>query len=148
MDGFELLKRLKAHHQWIRIPVILLTAKGELTDKLSALTIGIDDYITKPFIVEELFARIENALKNVAARGQLPLTKAASTKETLPAIRPSDLHWLEQLNQLVTRELKNPHYNLEDFAAEMNLSKRQFQRKIKLTNPEQAKLRRLGVLLW
>ncbi|WP_339818428.1 response regulator transcription factor [Paenibacillus sp. FSL R7-0216] len=61
MDGFTVLKTLRA--EGISTPVILLTAKGEIEDKVSGLDYGADDYIAKPFSTEELLARIRAALR-------------------------------------------------------------------------------------
>lgn len=60
-DGFEILKQLKQAK--IQTPIIMLTAKGEITDKLKGLENGADDYITKPFHTRELIARIKVVLK-------------------------------------------------------------------------------------
>lgn len=59
IDGYELLEYAKD----IQIPVIFLTAKGETTDKVRGLRAGAEDYITKPFEVLELLARVENVLR-------------------------------------------------------------------------------------
>lgn len=61
MDGINVLKTLR--QQGIATPVILLTAKGEITDKVIGLDYGADDYIAKPFSSEELLARIRAALR-------------------------------------------------------------------------------------
>lgn len=61
MDGMTVLKTLRADGD--HTPVILLTAKGELSDKVSGLDYGADDYIAKPFATEELLARIRAALR-------------------------------------------------------------------------------------
>ncbi|MFD1992127.1 response regulator transcription factor [Paenibacillus nicotianae] len=61
MDGISVLKTLR--QQGIATPVILLTAKGEITDKVIGLDYGADDYIAKPFSSEELLARIRAALR-------------------------------------------------------------------------------------
>ena len=60
MDGFQFLSNLKSSDVYCSIPVVMLTARAELQDKLKALRIGVDDYWVKPFEEEELFARIEN----------------------------------------------------------------------------------------
>jgi two-component system, OmpR family, response regulator ArlR len=60
LNGMEVLRRLR---QTSQIPVIMLTAKDEVTDKVMGLDIGADDYMTKPFSIEELLARIRVALK-------------------------------------------------------------------------------------
>ena len=59
LDGYELLEYAKR----LETPVIFLTAKGEVTDKVKGLRAGADDYITKPFEVLELLARVENILR-------------------------------------------------------------------------------------
>ena len=70
MDGFEILKQLRALGVGSRI--IMLTARGETPDKIAGLTAGADDYLTKPFSMKELLARV-NALgrRFVAATGRI-----------------------------------------------------------------------------
>lgn len=63
MDGFEILKKLREKST---MPVIMLTAREEETDKVLGLEIGADDYITKPFSMRELLARIRANLRRVA----------------------------------------------------------------------------------
>lgn len=58
MNGFEVLKALRINH--ITTPVLLLTAKDEISDKVTGLDIGADDYMTKPFNTEELLARLRS----------------------------------------------------------------------------------------
>ncbi len=60
-DGFRILKQLR--NQSLKIPVLMLTARGEETDKVRALRLGADDYVTKPFGLLELIARIEASLR-------------------------------------------------------------------------------------
>lgn len=60
-DGFEILQSIK--REKIKTPVIMLTAKSQMNDKLQGLENGADDYITKPFHTRELLARIKNILK-------------------------------------------------------------------------------------
>jgi two-component system OmpR family response regulator len=76
LDGFEVLKRLGNGNGSARVPVIFLTARGELDDKLRGFTLGGDDYITKPFSVEELVVRIRAVLRrsNVLDGEDGPLT--------------------------------------------------------------------------
>jgi two-component system phosphate regulon response regulator PhoB len=63
LDGKEILKRLKLDTKYNQIPVIMLTAKSADTDVVSALEIGADDYVTKPFSPAVLIARIRNILR-------------------------------------------------------------------------------------
>ncbi len=65
MDGIEILKKLKANPNTEKIPVIMATAKGSEYDKITALNIGADDYLTKPFGMLEMVARIKAVLRRV-----------------------------------------------------------------------------------
>ena len=66
IDGLEVLRRLRT---WSRIPVVVLTAIDSERDKVAALDLGADDYVTKPFWVAELMARVRVALRHARAAG-------------------------------------------------------------------------------
>jgi two-component system OmpR family response regulator len=63
LDGFEVLKRMGWERRTASIPVLFLTARGELDDRLRGLAAGVDDYMTKPFSVEEMLLRIAAILR-------------------------------------------------------------------------------------
>lgn len=65
LNGIDVLKRIKGDAKTANIPVIMLTAKGEETDKIVGLELGADDYITKPFSPKELVARIKALLRRI-----------------------------------------------------------------------------------
>ena len=69
MDGLEVLRRLR---EWTHAPVIILSARGREDDKVAGLDSGADDYLTKPFSVEELMARIRVALRHAERAGREP----------------------------------------------------------------------------
>ncbi len=60
LSGMEVCRRIRQESE---VPIIMLTAKGDVTDKIAGLDMGADDYMTKPFAIEELLARIRVALK-------------------------------------------------------------------------------------
>ena len=60
LDGFEVCRKVR---EFSNVPIIMLTAKDELEDKVTGLDLGADDYITKPFAIQELMARIRAALR-------------------------------------------------------------------------------------
>ncbi len=62
-DGFEICKYLKGKDEFASVPIIMLTAKGEETDKVLGLELGADDYVTKPFSPKELVARVKAVLR-------------------------------------------------------------------------------------
>jgi two-component system, OmpR family, response regulator ArlR len=69
VNGIEVLRKIRQNSE---IPIILLTAKDEVMDKVIGLDMGADDYITKPFAIEELLARIRTALKRKMQKVELP----------------------------------------------------------------------------
>jgi two-component system KDP operon response regulator KdpE len=66
IDGFEILRRIR---EWSGLPIIVLTARGQDGDKVRALDAGADDYVTKPFSMSELLARMRVALRHRAQAG-------------------------------------------------------------------------------
>jgi two-component system KDP operon response regulator KdpE len=79
LDGLEVTRRLR---EWSKVPVIVLSARGQEKDKVAALDAGADDYLTKPFGVEELLARMR-----VALRRQLALEAGDEPVFTLGTLR-------------------------------------------------------------
>jgi CheY-like chemotaxis protein len=76
INGFEVCKKIKENPLLKKIPIIMLSAKGEIDDKLQGLKIGADDYMTKPFDPMELEARVERILRSsVQNQDTHPLTK-------------------------------------------------------------------------
>ncbi len=66
IDGLEVCKRLRADDKLKQVPIIMLTAKSEEIDKILGLELGADDYITKPFSIRELNARIKAVLRRIS----------------------------------------------------------------------------------
>ncbi len=66
MDGLEVCRQLRANQRTASIPVIMLTAKSEEFDKVLGLELGADDYLTKPFSVRELVARVKAMLRRIS----------------------------------------------------------------------------------
>lgn len=64
LDGFEVVRRLREQH--LDLPVLFLTARDRQADKITGLSLGADDYVTKPFDLEELIARIRAVLRRTA----------------------------------------------------------------------------------
>ncbi len=68
MDGFTVTRRMRERGQ--RVPVLFLTARDDTTDKVTGLTVGGDDYVTKPFSLEEVIARIRAVLRRTTAAAE------------------------------------------------------------------------------
>ena len=69
LDGLEVTRRLR---EWTTVPIIVLSARGQESDKVTALDAGADDYLTKPFSVGELLARLRVALRHAVQTSQEP----------------------------------------------------------------------------
>ncbi|MDK2826778.1 response regulator [Methanolobus sediminis] len=63
IDGFEVCRQLKSDDMYRHIPIIMLTARGEIDDKVEGIELGADDYVTKPFNLKELKARVKMVLR-------------------------------------------------------------------------------------
>ena len=72
LDGLEVCKALKKESKTSSVPVIMLTAKKQETDKIVGLELGADDYVTKPFSIRELIARIKAVLRRSKEKEKLP----------------------------------------------------------------------------
>jgi len=72
LDGFEVCKTLKAERKTASVPIIMLTAKSQESDKVVGLELGADDYVTKPFSPRELIARIKAVLRRMKEKDKLP----------------------------------------------------------------------------
>ena len=136
MNGYELLKQLKSNDLWRLIPVVMLTARADKSDKLEALRIGVDDYLLKPFDEDELLVRIENLLNNSRERqnewqsNPLPLLENNASQPVTPFSK-EDNEWLKTLEQTVLEQLNTPNFTTETLAQELAISRRQLNRKVK-----------------
>jgi len=93
-DGLSILRNLRERK--IGVPIILLTARGELNERLEGLNLGADDYLTKPFFIEELIARLHVVTRRAAGAHQsilatADLTMNLLTREVLRAGRKIEL---------------------------------------------------------
>ena len=87
MDGVEVCRRLR---EWTQTPIIILSVRDSERDKVSALDRGADDYLTKPFRIEELLARVRVALRHASSRKSLQGTQSKVVKAGTLTI---DLAW-------------------------------------------------------
>ena len=104
-DGITVLKELRKHNN--QIPVIMLTAKSEIDDKILGLDCGADDYVTKPFVAKELLARIRAVTRrksgvadNVLSFGNVVLNRATyelSVKENAVKLGHKEFQMFEML---------------------------------------------------
>jgi DNA-binding response OmpR family regulator/anti-sigma regulatory factor (Ser/Thr protein kinase) len=130
MDGYQLLEQLKAHNATRHIPVVMLTARAELRDKLKALRIGVDDYLVKPFEEDELLVRIHNLLQHQSNRNKEAQLDKSPPKE-VPAISQEDQAWLVELEQFVQKNLANSILSVPMLADQFSMSESTLFRQMK-----------------
>ena len=129
MDGITLLKALKNTDEFRHIPVIMLTAQKHTDVKIDALRIGVDDYLTKPFEVQELLARVRNLIENTTQRiTAIPTVKTTKRDTTVTAF---DIQWLKTVEDKILENISDNKFTLNHLAAEINVSTRTLQLKIK-----------------
>jgi signal transduction histidine kinase/DNA-binding response OmpR family regulator/ligand-binding sensor domain-containing protein len=133
MSGLELAKAIKEDINISHIPLVLLTAKTDMENKLEALQYGVDDYITKPFSSAYLEARIENLLK---LRKQLQeLYRSSLTSGVISPTKPSvvsqDDIFLQRIMTFIEENIDNSELTIEDIAMHIGFSRSAFFKKLK-----------------
>ncbi|MCB0640774.1 MAG: response regulator [Phaeodactylibacter sp.] len=130
MNGVELCNRLKAEEATSHIPVILLTAKAEQEDKLEGLEQGADDYLTKPFDIQELKLRVGNLIEQ-RKRWRERFSKEISFKPQEVAVTPVDEQFLQQVLEVIEANMDDEFFGVPKLAGEVGLSRSQLHRKLK-----------------
>ncbi|MEM6784782.1 MAG: ATP-binding protein [Bacteroidota bacterium] len=141
LDGYALCRALRADPDLDFVPVILLTAKASMGDKIEGLTDGADDYLTKPFDIRELEARIRTL---IASRQRLrdryasmALASAAAESEadevslSVEAQPSADEVFADQVRALFAARLHDDAFDLEEVAAAMGTSRSGFYRRVR-----------------
>jgi YesN/AraC family two-component response regulator len=128
MDGFQLLEAVR--QQGLDIPFVFLTARIDSTDRMQALRMGVDDYLTKPFLEEELRVRLRNLLERQAVR-KATRAELAGQEEEDEALS-YDQRWFARLNQVMNDRFSDPDFSVIQMAAEMNTSQRTLQYRTKI----------------
>ncbi|MBT4511798.1 MAG: response regulator transcription factor [Chloroflexi bacterium] len=118
MDGIEMCQRVR---EWSQVPIVMLSAKGELQDTVNALNLGVDDYVTKPFSVDELMARVQAVLRrksgistsdtSILVNDDLTVNFAerrVTVKDKEINLTPTEYHLLRELGQNAGQVLTHP----------------------------------------
>ena len=130
-DGFALCRALKSDPETDFLPVILLTARAEAEDKLTGLTEQADDYLTKPFDVRELLARIANI---IAMRRRLRERFAAMPLTIHPAavdVAPADRKFIDEVRAAIEAHLGDEQFSVERLAGEVAQSRGNLHRRLR-----------------
>lgn len=146
MDGLEMIRKIKDNKNTCHIPIIVLSAKASIEDKLQGLEAGIDDYITKPFSSSYLLTRIKYLLnqRRVWQEALLSTSTAFSTQygETAhitkanlmpsePQVTSYDDIFIKELMKTLESQLENSSLNVDMLATDLNMSRTVFYKKVK-----------------
>ncbi|PKP50218.1 MAG: hypothetical protein CVT92_14630 [Bacteroidetes bacterium HGW-Bacteroidetes-1] len=129
MNGYEMCVEIRKDERISHIPLIMLTAKAALEDKLEGLDKGIDDFITKPFSAKELQVRARNLISLRKALRQR-FSRSTIIKPSEVSTRSIDQVFLEKVLSIIESHFEDSSFTNELLAAEMNMSVSQLNRKI------------------
>lgn len=132
LDGNEMTRQLKSDNKTSHIPIILLTAKSGLDNKLEGLETGADDYLTKPFESKELLIRIKNLiLLRKKLQGLYSSQSLSSITKSKNKLKGIDAQFLERILKVIDDHISEEEFTIEDFGHEVGMSRSQMFRKIK-----------------
>lgn len=131
MDGFTLLRMIKTNMNISHIPVVMLTSKSDVANRLIGLEKGADAFLAKPFDMDELHVVINNLInKNLRLRGKysgnLQQDKVVETK-----VKGNDEALMERIVKVVNDHLSDSEFNVETLTHEVGISRAQLHRKMK-----------------
>ena len=128
-DGYEVCETLKTDERSSHIPIILLTAKAEISDRITGLRKGADAYLMKPFDKEELYVRLEKLLElRQALQRKYANLEVVSTTATPVTLEDS---FLKKLREVVATHLDDPNFDVPQLCQAAHLSNMQVNRKLK-----------------
>ena len=141
MDGITLLKKIKQNPNTNHVPVILLTSKSEVADRMEGFKSGADAYLAKPFHVEELHARIDSIINNMhRLKGKFSGVQQQHDKVQPVELKSNDDELMKRIMKSVNAHMDDSDYTVEMLVQEVGLSRVQLHRKMKeLTGVSTAK---------
>jgi signal transduction histidine kinase/ligand-binding sensor domain-containing protein/DNA-binding response OmpR family regulator len=130
MDGIELCSAIKTNPITSHIPFVLLTARTSLVFKIESLTYGADDYITKPFNMRLLSARIKNLIDGRKALRQR-YSKSIDLHPSEISVNSLDDELISQLKKVIEDHIDDGDFSVDQLASSLNMSRMQLYRKLK-----------------
>ena len=130
MSGYEFCRRIKNNLMYSHIPVILLTAKSNITEQVEGLQTGASAYVVKPFDPRYLKALVESQLKGVERIRQI-LSEGEPMKKTPDGLSEQDRKFMEQVYELMEHHLQDNDLNVTTISAGLLISPSKFNYKLK-----------------
>lgn len=132
MDGFTMLRMLKTNVNISHIPVILLTSKSDIGNRLEGLEKGADAYMTKPFALDELRLTIDNLIANhLRLKGKFSGAQQPTEQVAAPEVKGNDEQLMERIIKSVNEHLSDSEYGVETMCEEVGISRAHLHRKMK-----------------
>ncbi|WP_326283432.1 tetratricopeptide repeat protein [Tamlana sp. 2201CG12-4] len=128
-NGYEVCKTLKQDEKTSHIPIILLTAKASLDDKMQGLLSKADTYLTKPFVPKELLVRIQNLIES-REKLRIKYKKEGVLKPKDITVNSIDEKFLNRLIELVEFNMSNENFGVTQLSIEIGMSRSQLHRKL------------------
>ncbi|MCM1356250.1 MAG: ATP-binding protein [Staphylococcus sp.] len=129
IDGAELCRRLKADPAHSSTPVIILTAKHDMSTRVESLTLGADDYVTKPFNVELLIIKMKKLISLSRKTGRSLIDPEPDDIK----ITPLDEKMVEKAVKYVVSNIKRPDLSVEELSSHLGMSRVHLYKKLKAT---------------
>lgn len=130
MDGFELCKKIKTDIEHCHIPVVLLTAKNDLSSKIKGLEIGADAYIEKPFSFKYLITQVTSLLENRKREKEAFIKKPYVTSHSIGLCK-ADEELINKIIGIIEENITDSNFGVERLSEITNMSRSSLHRKIK-----------------
>ena len=132
MDGFTLLRMIKTNMNISHIPVVMLTSKAAVANRLEGLEKGADAFLAKPFDMDELHVVINNLIsKNLRLKGKYSGTQQQKDKIEDKQVKGNDEALMERIMKVVNAHLDDSDFNVDTMTKEVGISRAQLHRKMK-----------------
>ena len=132
MDGFTMLRMIKTNMNISHIPVVMLTSKSDVANRLEGLERGADAFLAKPFDMDELHVVINNLIsKNLRLKGKYSGTQQQKDKVVETNVKGNDEILMERIMKAINEHLSDSDFNVEMLTKEVGISRAQLHRKMK-----------------
>ena len=132
LDGFMMLRMIKTNMNISHIPVVMLTSKADVANRLEGLEKGADAFLAKPFDMEELHVVINNLIrKNLRLKGKYSGVQQQKDKVEEKKVKGNDELLMERIMKVVNEHLSDSDFNVDVLTREVGISRAQLHRKMK-----------------
>lgn len=130
MDGYEFCRKIKQDERTNHIPIIMLTARSSMENKLQGLETGVDDYLTKPFTPAELLLKVRNLIFTRQTLRE-KYSQEILLQPTEITVSSQQQHFLERLRNIIEQNMAEETFGVEELCREAGMSRTQMNRKLK-----------------